>query len=106
MQRKVERHNLQLRSTDRSIASLPPDAQAHILQLQADSDQLRQLIPEDPGEDVRLLSLLGLAITAYLDRELDCGTDPGQHHRIDLLRGFFQQVGEVAYFITTNTIQE
>lgn len=87
-----------------SIATLAPDVQAHILQLQADSDQLRQLIPEDPGEDLRLLCLLGMAVTSYLAQQLSAGTDPDQPHRVDLLRGFYERVGDITYFITQNQV--
>lgn len=86
------------------IAPLPTEAQAYILQLQADSQQLRQLIPEDPGEDVRLLCLLGMAVTSYLANQLSSGTDPDQPYRVDVLRGFYERVGEITYFVTTNQI--
>lgn len=88
------------------IASLSPDDQAHILQLEADSKQLRQLIPEDPGEDLRLVSLLGSCITTYLGHQLNTGTDPEQNHRVDLLRGFQERVGELTIFITTTAHHE
>ncbi len=81
------------------LSRLTPEAQEYITSLQSDSQQLRQLLPEDPGEDKRLLFLLGLCVATFAANEMD---SPARAHRIDLLTGFYERVGETTYFVTNN----
>lgn len=60
------------------LACLTPAQQVHYNQLVADSNQLRELFGDDPGEDVELTGTLGRAMLYFVGAQFEEGT--GERH--------------------------